>query len=42
MVVGILWNYEKMVHRALDLTFCITEEDRNYMIKNFKIDPAKS
>lgn len=37
----ILWNYEKFVHRNADHSFCITEEDRQYMIRNFKIDAAK-
>ncbi len=30
-----------MVHRNADFTFCITEEDRQYMIKYFKIDKSK-
>ncbi|MEP6615681.1 MAG: glycosyltransferase family 4 protein [Ginsengibacter sp.] len=36
----ILWSYEKFVHGHADLTFCITEEDRQYMIREFKIQPA--
>ena len=39
---GILWNYEKLVHRNADFTFNITQEDRQYMISNFKIKETKS
>lgn len=38
---GILWHYEKFVHREADLTFCITEEDRQFMIRQFKLHPSK-
>ncbi len=38
---GILWNYERMVHSKADFTFCITEEDRQYMIRYFKIKENK-
>ncbi|MBA2249954.1 MAG: glycosyltransferase family 4 protein [Chitinophagaceae bacterium] len=37
----ILWQYEKYVHRKADLTFCITEHDRQYMLSNFGLAPAK-
>lgn len=38
---GILWNYEKRVHRNADISFFIHDEDRNYAIENFKLNPAK-
>ena len=37
----ILLLYEKYVHQNADETFCITEEDRQFMISNFKINPQK-
>lgn len=37
----ILWRYEYLVHNHADLTFCITEDDRQYMIRNFKIKPER-
>jgi polysaccharide biosynthesis protein PslH len=39
---GILWHYERMVHRAAHHSFCITEEDRKYMIKCFKLKKEKT
>jgi polysaccharide biosynthesis protein PslH len=39
---GILWNYEKWVHKSAHHTFCITEEDRQYMIKCFNLTPTKT
>jgi glycosyltransferase involved in cell wall biosynthesis len=36
----ILWYYEKFVHQQADLTFCITEEDRQFMIRKFKLHPS--
>jgi len=33
----ILWHYEKYVHGHADFTFCITEEDRQYFIKEYKL-----
>ncbi len=38
---GILWNYERYVLRKADITFCITEEDRQYMITRFRIKPER-
>lgn len=38
---GILWNYEKLVYRSANLVFCITENDRQYMISKFKTSPEK-
>lgn len=36
---GILWHYEKLVHRMADMSFFITDDDRNFAIKNFKLQP---
>jgi glycosyltransferase involved in cell wall biosynthesis len=36
---GILWQYEKWVHKNADLNFFIHDNDRNYAIENFKLDP---
>lgn len=38
----ILWQYEKFVHAHADFTFCITENDRQYFINNYKISPDKT
>jgi hypothetical protein len=38
---GILWHYEKTTHRNADLNFFIQDNDRNYALNNFKLDPAK-
>ncbi|MFM2326095.1 MAG: hypothetical protein RIR31_297 [Bacteroidota bacterium] len=38
---GILWNYEKMVHRFADYNFFIQEDDQMYGINKYKLDPAK-
>lgn len=38
----ILWRYEKFVHAHADFTFCITENDRQYFINNYKISPDKA
>jgi glycosyltransferase involved in cell wall biosynthesis len=37
----LLLLYERYVHQHADETFCITEEDRQFMISHFKIDPQK-
>ena len=37
----ILWYYEKAVHSYADATFCKTEEDRNYMIEQYKVPENK-
>lgn len=34
---GILWHYEKMVHRQADHNFFIHDTDRDYAINNFKL-----
>jgi polysaccharide biosynthesis protein PslH len=39
---GILWHYEKVVHRAAHHSFCITEEDRRYMIRCFSLKEEKT
>ena len=39
---GILWNYEKWVHRNADLNFFIQDDDRNYAIGEFKLDATKA
>ncbi|MEO8719895.1 MAG: glycosyltransferase family 4 protein [Ginsengibacter sp.] len=38
----ILWHYEKFVHRKADFTFCITEKDRDFFYKNYKIPFEKT
>lgn len=38
----ILWHYEKWVHSHADFTFCITEQDRNYFLKNYNLPYEKS
>ena len=37
----ILWHYEKYVHRQADYNFFITEEDRQYAIQHFKLQPQR-
>ncbi|MDQ6843528.1 MAG: glycosyltransferase family 4 protein [Bacteroidota bacterium] len=37
----LLWYYERFVHRHADFTFCITEEDRQYFLKQYSIAPEK-
>jgi len=39
---GILWNYEKLTHRIAHFSFFIQDDDREYAIKNFKLDPKKT
>ncbi|MEO7306357.1 MAG: glycosyltransferase [Ferruginibacter sp.] len=38
---GILWHYEKHTHQNADHNFFIHDDDRNFAIKNFKLDPQK-
>ncbi len=38
---GILWHYEKLTHRKAHLSFFIQDDDRNYGIKKFGLDPDK-
>lgn len=35
----LMWSYEKWVHRMVDYSFFISEEDRQYAIKNFGLNP---
>jgi len=36
----ILWHYEKLAHRNADINFFITDEDKVFAIKNYKLKPA--
>ncbi len=38
---GILWHYEKQVHKNADHSFFIQDDDKNYAVTNFKLDPKK-
>jgi hypothetical protein len=38
---GILWHYERMTHRKAHLNFFIQDNDKQYAIDKFKLDPAK-
>jgi UDP-N-acetylglucosamine:LPS N-acetylglucosamine transferase len=38
---GLLWHYEKFVHRYADYSFFIQGIDNNYAIKNYKLNPKK-
>jgi polysaccharide biosynthesis protein PslH len=38
----ILWHYEKFIHQKADFTFCITQQDRDYFHKNYKLPYEKS
>lgn len=38
---GILWNYERWVHRHAAVNFFITEEDRQFAIKHFALMPSR-
>jgi polysaccharide biosynthesis protein PslH len=38
---GILWQYEKFTHRKADHSFFIHDDDRNYAITNFDLDPDR-
>jgi polysaccharide biosynthesis protein PslH len=35
----LLWNYERWTHRLADYNFFIQDEDRNYAIHSFGLDP---
>jgi glycosyltransferase involved in cell wall biosynthesis len=37
----ILWHYEKYIHQQADHSFCITEEDGQFMISHFNLNPEK-
>ncbi|MBS1497036.1 MAG: glycosyltransferase family 4 protein [Bacteroidetes bacterium] len=36
-----LWYYEKNVHKIIDHNFFVTEEDKNFAIQNYKLNPKK-
>ena len=36
-----LWYYEKWTHRQADINFFITDEDKQFAIKHFKLNPSK-
>ena len=36
---GILWHYEKFTHKNANHSFFIQDDDRNYAIENFKLNP---
>jgi len=38
---GILWHYEKTVHTLANQNFFIQDQDRNYAIKTYKLDPRQ-
>ncbi|MBX2940433.1 MAG: glycosyltransferase family 4 protein [Ferruginibacter sp.] len=38
---GVLWHYEKWVHRQADINWFITEEDRRWAITHYGLKPAK-
>ena len=38
---GVLWHYEKLTHRLADQSFFIHDDDRNFAVNKFKLDPAK-
>lgn len=38
---GILWHYEKYVHRKADISFFIHDDDMEYAINNFKLAPTQ-
>ncbi len=38
---GILWHYEKLVHKNAGQNFFINDHDRNYAINNFQLDPEQ-
>lgn len=37
----ILWYYEKISHRNADINFFISDEDRKYAVRHFKLNPEK-
>lgn len=36
-----LWHYEKWTHRQADINFFITDEDQEFAIKHFNLNPSK-
>jgi len=37
----VLWSYEKFTHKRADINFFIQDEDKNYAIEKFGLNPAK-
>lgn len=37
----ILWHYEKMIHRSADINFFITNEDKVYAIREYRLEETK-
>ncbi len=37
---GVLWHYEKFTHKNADCNFFIQDDDRNYAITNYKLNPT--
>lgn len=38
----LLWRYERWVHKNADLTFCISEQDRQYFISRYGVPKANT
>jgi glycosyltransferase involved in cell wall biosynthesis len=38
---GLLWHYERFIHRKADINFFISEEDKNFAIIKFKLKKEK-
>lgn len=38
---GLLWHYERFVHRSADHSFFIQGNDKNYAIETYKLNPEK-
>lgn len=38
---GILWNYERSIHRRADINFFIHDDDKAYAIEKFKLNPSR-
>jgi len=36
-----LWHYEKWTHRQADINFFITDEDKQFALTHFKLNPSK-
>jgi hypothetical protein len=36
-----LWHYEKWTHRQADINFFITDEDQQFALKHFNLNPSK-
>lgn len=38
---GLLWHYEKLVHRQADINFFIQDNDKEYAITHYKLNPQR-